>query len=155
MKTWVWASVSAGAIPALIFAVRWFLLTTDVFVRYGWKWEGTNFHPSFDIRNRSGSKTYVLGNIAYTKREGRELLGFDNKSFWDHELKPGTISYLEVAPVAKITSLEDCPLVEVTVRLQNGRQIRAQGPGQLYKGTRKIAFALRDRIEKTSLPLAN
>ena len=155
MRTWVWATLSAGIIPATIFAFRWFLLKTDVLVGYGWKWEGTNCHPSFDIRNRSGSKTYVLGNIAYTRHNGQEILGFDNESIWGRELKPGTISYLEVAPVPKVTSIAECPHVEVTVRLQNGRQIRGQGPGQLYKGMRKIAFALRQRIEKASLPLAN
>jgi hypothetical protein len=155
MKTWVWAIVSAGIIPALLFTFRWFLLTTDVLVGYGWKWKGTEFHPSFDIRNRSGSKTYVLGNIAYTKHRGKELLGFDNKSLWDRELKPGTISYLEGAPVPKVNSIAECSQVEVAVRLQNGRHIKAQGPGQLYKGIHKIAFALRQRIERASLPLAN
>jgi hypothetical protein len=151
----LWATVSAGLIPALIFAFRWFLLKTDILVGYGWKWEGANFHPSFDIRNRSGSKTYFLGNIAYTKNNGNEIVAIDNKSIWGRELKPGTISYLEVTPVPKITSQRECLEVEVRIRLQNGREFKGQGPGQLYKGIRKIGFALRQRIEKASLPLAN
>jgi hypothetical protein len=149
------ATISAALIPALAFAFRWFLLKTDVLVGYVWKWEGANFHPSFDIRNRSGSKTYVLGNIAYTKNNGKEILTFDNKSLWGLELKPGTISYLEAAPVLKITSIRECPKVEVAIRLQNGREFKGQGPGQLYKGIRKIAFAMRQRIERASLPLAS
>jgi hypothetical protein len=49
----------------------------------------------------------------------------------------------------------ECLTVEVRVRLQNGREFKGQGPGQLYKGIRKAAFALRQRIEKASLPSAN
>jgi hypothetical protein len=70
----LWAAVSAGAIPVLIFAFKWFLFKTDILVGYGWKWEGSNFHPSFDVRNRSGSKTYFLGNVAYTKNNGLEMV---------------------------------------------------------------------------------
>jgi hypothetical protein len=151
----LWAALSAGIIPALIFAFRWFLLKTDVLVGYAWRWEGPNFHPSFDIRNRSGSKTYVLANIAYTKNDGKELIAIDPKSIWGHEIKPGTISYFEAAPVLKVTSQSECLGVEVRVRLQNGREFKGQGPGQLYKGIRKIGFAFRQRIEKASLPLAN
>jgi hypothetical protein len=151
----LWAALSACTIPALIFVFRWFLLRTDVFIGYAWKWEGPNFHPSFDIRNRSGSKTYVLANIAYTKNNGKDILGLDNKSLWGRELKPGTISYFEVAPVPKITSGRDCLEVEVRVRLQNGREFKGQGPGQLYKGIPKFIFGLRQRMEKASLPLTN
>jgi hypothetical protein len=151
----LWAIVSAGLIPASAFAFRWFLLKTDVFVGYVWKWQGTNFYPSFDIRNLSRSKTYMLGNIAYTRSSGKEILIYDNKSLWGQELKPGTIIYLEAAPVARITSIGECPKVEVAIRLQNGREFKGQGPGQLYTGMRKIAFTLRQRIEKASLPLAS
>jgi|SRR5467141_1248618 len=151
----LWAAISAGLVPALIFAFRWFLLQTDILVGYAWKWEGANFHPSFDIRNRSGSKTYFLGNIAYTRNDGEKIIAIDNKSIWGQELKPGTISYFEVTPVPAVTSRHECLTVEVRVRLQNGREFKGQGPGQLYKGIRKAAFALRQRIEKASLPLAN
>ena len=151
----LWAAISAGLLPASVFAFRWFLLKTDVLVGYCWKWEGARFYPSFDIRNRSGSKTYVLGNISYTKNRGEEILTCDNKSLWGRELKPGTISHFDAAPVPRIIALGECPYVEVTLRLQNGRRLKAQGPGQLYSGIRKIAFMLREQIEKSSLPLAN
>ena len=63
---------------------------TDVLVGYGWKCDGiTGCYPRFDGRNRSGSKTYVLGNIAYTKNNGKEILSIDNRSIWGRELKPG------------------------------------------------------------------
>jgi hypothetical protein len=137
----------------LAFGYRWFLLKTDVMIGYNWGWHGIDFHPNFDIRNRSGSKTYVIGNIAYTRNNGKEIITFDNKSLWGHELKPGTIAVLEAAPVPNVNSMADCLTVEVTVRLQNGREFKGQGPGQLYIGCRKYAFALRQRIERSSLPL--
>lgn len=149
----LWSLVSGITISALIFGFRWFLLRTDILVGYVWKWQRRDFYPSFDIRNRSGSKTYFLANVSYTKNKGAEILGFDNESLWGHALKPGTISHFDVAPVARITSLDECTKVEVRVRLQNGREIKGQGPGQLYKGVRKIAFALRQWLEKKSLPL--
>ena len=144
---------AAGVASILLFAYRWFLLKTDVMIGYNWSWQGTDFHPNFDVRNRSSSRTYVIGNIAYTKNNGKEIITFDNKSLWGYELKPGTIAHLEAAPVPKVNSLADCVTVEITLRLQNGREFRGQGPGQLYTGLRKYVFALRERIEKLSLPL--
>lgn len=144
---------AAGVAPVLLFAYRWFLLKTDVMVGYNWSWHGTDFHPNFDVRNRSSSKSYVIGNIAYTRNNGKEIITFDNKSLWGHELKPGTIAHLDAAAVPKVNSMADCLKVEVTLRLQNGREFRGQGPGQLYAGLRKYAFALRQRIDKSSLPL--
>jgi hypothetical protein len=150
----LWATISAGLIPVLLFAYRWFLLKTDVLVGYGWKCDGiTGCYPRFDIRNRSGSKTYVLGNIAYTRDNGREILTIDNESIWGKELKPGTITHVDAAPVRGITYLQQCPAIEVRVRLQNEREFKGQGPGQLYTGVRKIAFSLRRKLEKASLPL--
>lgn len=151
----LWAAVSAGLVPALLFSFRWFLLKTDVLVGYCWKWHGTEFYPSFDIRNRSGSRTYVLGNIVNLKKSGREHLGIDNTSISGRELKPGTITYLEPAPVPNVKSQRECVQVEIKVRLQNGWEFKAQGPGQLYTGLRKVAFALRQRTVKTSLPLTS
>jgi hypothetical protein len=151
----VWAVISAVSLPVLLFAYRWFLLKTDVLVGYGWKWNGPNFYPSFDIRNRSSSRTYVLANITYTRNDGKELLSIDNKSIWGKEIRPGTISYLEPAPVPEIYSPQECSSVQIKVRLQNGREFKAQGPGQLYTGLRKKAFALRMIMEKASLPLAD
>ena len=151
----LWAAISAGTAVALPFLFRWFLLKTDVLVGYGWKWRGTNFYPSLDVRNRSGSRTYVLGNIAYTRNDGKEVIAIDNASIMGRELKPGTIVWLDAAPVPTIHSVHDCDRVEVRVRLQNGWEFKGQGPGQLYKGVRKFAFALRQRIVKASLPLAS
>jgi hypothetical protein len=143
----------AGVLPVLAFAYRWFLLKTDVEVAYSWSWQGINFHPDLDLRNRSGSKTYVLGNIAYTRNNGKEIVNFDNKSLWGSELKPGTISHPQVAPVPKINSMAECLTVEVTIRLQNGREFKGQGPGQFRTGWIKYAYKLRQQIEKSSLPL--
>lgn len=147
------SAAAAGAASVSLFVYRWFLLKTDVEVGYNWSWRGKEFHPNFDIRNRSSSKTYVIGNIAYTRNNGKEIITFDNKSLWGHELKPGTIAVLDGAPVPKINSLADCLQVEVRLRVQNGREFKGQGPGQLYTGFRKHAFNLRQRIERSSLPL--
>src|SRR5258708_5387854 len=88
--------------------IQWFLRATDVIVGYGWKWESTNSHPSFDVRNRSASKTYSLANIVYTKNNGKDIVSIDNKSIWDKELRPGSISWLEASPVRGITSKSEC-----------------------------------------------
>ncbi|MHB8540108.1 MAG: hypothetical protein ACYDCD_04085 [Candidatus Acidiferrales bacterium] len=136
--------------------IQWFLGATDVTVGYGWKWDGPNFHPSFHIRNQSGSKSYRLGNISYTKNEGRELLFIDNESVWGKELKPGSINLIEAGAVRGVADLRDCIGTEVTVRLQNGRQfwLKGQGPGQLHMGrVQKIAFWLRQKFEKAAIPL--
>lgn len=145
--------VSIAALPTLVFIFRWFLLNTDVLVAYNWSWVGSNFYPNFDIRNLSRSKSYSLGNIKYTRAKGKEVLTIDNTSIWGHELKPGSIHHVSTAPLLKFGSLQDCLSVEVRVRLQSGREIKGQGPGQLYTGFRKFAFAIRQRIEKISLPL--
>lgn len=145
---------AAGVLSVVAFAYRWFLLKTDVEVAYNWSWHGISFYPNFDLRNRSGSKTYVLGNIAYTRNNGKEIVTFDNKSLWGSELKPGTITHpQQVAPVPKVNSMAACLTVEVTIRLQNGREFKGQGPGQLRTGWLKYAYMLRQRIEKSSLPL--
>jgi hypothetical protein len=145
---------AAGVFSVVAFTYHWFLLKTDVMVAYNWSWQGTNFYPNFDLRNQSGSKTYVLGNIAYTRNNGKQVISFDNKSLWGQELKPGTIAHLSAAPVPTVNSMADCLEVEVTVRLQNSRAFKGQGPGQLFTGFRKYAFALRRRIEASSLPLS-
>jgi hypothetical protein len=137
----------------LAFAYRWFLLKTDVEVGYNWSWQGINFYPNFDLRNRSGSRTYFLGNIAYTRDGGREIVDFDNKSVWSLELKPGTIVHLSAAPLMKVNTIAECLTLEVTVRLQNGREFKGQGPGQIRRGWLKYAYVLRQRIERSSLPL--
>ena len=149
--------VLASALLILLYAmIQWFLRTTDITIGYGWKWEGTNFHPSFDIRNRSNSRSYLLANIAYTRDNGKDVVFFDNKSIWGKELRPGSITYLEVSPVPNITSIPLCTGVEVTIRLQTGRQfwLTGTGPGQLRMGwTQKIAFSMRNKFEKAAIPL--
>jgi len=146
--------VSAGSVLGVIaFLYRWFLLKTDVAIGYNWSWQGKNFFPNFDLRNRSGSKTYVVANIAYTRNHGKDIVTLDNTSLWGRELKPGTIMAVSAAPVRSITSMSDCLLTEITVRFQNGRSFRGQGPGQLITGLHKYALVLRDRIERSSLPL--
>lgn len=62
----------------------------------------------------------------------------------------------KVAPVSGIASAEQAIGLEVTVRLQNGRQfwLKGQGPGQLKMGRiQKIAFWLRDKFEKAAISL--
>jgi hypothetical protein len=136
--------------------IQWFLRATDIAVGYGWKWEGTNFHPSFHIRNQSATKTYLLGNISYTKNNGKELLFIDNASIWGRELKPGSISLIEAGTVRSVTAMPHCVDTEVTLRLQNGREfwLKGTGPGQLRMGRiQRIAFRLRQRFEKAAIPL--
>jgi hypothetical protein len=149
--------VLASALLVLFYAlIQWFLRATDIIIGYGWKYEGPNFHPSFDVRNRSGSKSYLLANIAYTRNNGKDVVWFDNKSIWGKELRPGSIAYLESSAVPKITSIPECIGIEVAVRLQSGRLfwLKGQGPGQLRMGrVQKVAFWLRDKFEKAAIPL--
>lgn len=114
----------------------------DMKIGYNWKWEGSKFYPSFDIRNLSATKTYTLANIKYTKNNGRDIVWFDNGSLWGKELKPGTIAYLEGDAVAGLTSLQQCLGVEVTVRTQDGEEFKGAGPGQLGMNPLKKAFRL-------------
>lgn len=149
--------VFASALLFLLYAMtQWFLRATDITIGYGWHWEGMNFYPSFDIRNRSNSKSYLLGNIAYTRNNGKDVVFFDNKSVWGKELRPGSITYLEGNPVPAITSIALCTGVEVTVRLQTGRLfwLKGTGPGQMRMGhIQKMAFSLRNKFEKTAIQL--
>jgi hypothetical protein len=150
-------TVIAAALFILLYRmVLWFLRATDVTVSYNWSWQGTQFHPNFDIRNRSWTKQYRLANIAYTRNEGKEIVWFDNKSIWDKELPPNSIKFLnDVAPVPKITSISECTGVEITVRLQTGRLfwLKGQGPGQLRTGRiQRMAFWWREKIERSAIP---
>jgi hypothetical protein len=147
------ANVLGGTVLVAFYVIiQWFLHATDVTISYGWRFEGPNFHPSFDIRNRSISKTYFLANVVYTK--GKIIVDIDNKSLWGKELKPGTIEFLEVTPVKGITSLSDCLEVEISVRLQSGRRfwLKGQGPGQSYVGRiQRVAFWLRKKLETAAV----
>lgn len=148
--------VFASALFVFLYVmVQWFLRATDIRIGYNWKWVGQDFHPCLDIRNRSGSKTYLLANIAYTKDNGKQMLHIDNKSIWDVELRPGSINWPEGSAVRGVHSMPDCIGTEVSVRLQNGRLfwLKGQGPGQLRMGrVQKVAFWLRDKIEKSAFP---
>jgi hypothetical protein len=151
----VFASV---LLVSLYVMIQWFLRATDVIVSYNWSWEGTNYSPNFDIRNRSGSKTYLLANIAYTRDEGNEMVWIDNDSLWDIELRPGSIGgrKWKMAPVRGITTPQQAMGLEARVRLQSGRQfwLKGQGPGQMKIGRiQKVAFRLRERFEKAAITL--
>ncbi|HXX18787.1 MAG TPA: hypothetical protein VEJ46_05250 [Candidatus Acidoferrum sp.] len=150
-------AVFAGSLFVLLYRlVLWFLRATDVIVGYNWSWEGTQFHPNFDIRNRSWTKQYLLANIAYTRNNGKEVVWFDNKSIWDAVLPPSSIRHFDnVAPVPKITSRSQCLELEITVRLQTGRLfwLKGQGPSQLCVGKlQHAAFWLREKIERSAIP---
>jgi len=156
MKLWhaiVGAMLACGT-SALILIFKWFVLTTDVKVNYNWTQNRAGSRPNFDIRNRSRSKTYLLGNILYRKNNSIVPIAIDNKSLWERELKPGSIKFFrEVAPVAKITTLEQCMETEVYVRLQNGREIKGQGPGQGPRRWKRSLNWLRLKLEAGAVPV--
>jgi len=138
--------------------IQWFLRATDVTISYNWSFTGPRFSPNFDIRNRSGSRTYLLANIAYTRNDGQEKVWFDNDSIMDAELPPGSIRgrKFEIAPVKGVTTAPEAMNLEVTLRIQNGRAfwLKGKGPGQMKMSrTQHIAFWLRDRFEKAAIPL--
>jgi hypothetical protein len=156
-------NVAAGVLLVVFyFVIQWFLAATDIVVGYNWRFDGDmsaprNIRPSFDIRNRSRSKTYYLANIGYLI-DARPVASFDNKSVWGTQLKPGTIVHVEAAPIVnpKFTSLAQCTATEVHVRLQNGRMfwLKGAGPGQLRIGRiQRAAFSLRDRLERAAIPM--
>lgn len=154
-------NVFAGVLLVLFFVlIQWFLRATDITIGYSWRFDGTpnqprNFRPSFDIRNRSGSSTYLLANVAYLKGN-QPVAAFDNKSLWGKELRPGSIEFLEASPVASLTSLGECIQVEVHVRLQTGRMfwLKGSGPGQLrMRRLQRAVFWLRNKFETAAVPL--
>jgi hypothetical protein len=153
-------NVLAGVLLVVFFVViQWFLRATDITIGYNWRFDGTpeqprNLRPNFDIRNRSGSRTYLLANIAYL-RGNRPVAPFD-KSLWGKELRPGSIEFLEASPVAGLTALAECIQIEVHVRLQTGRTfwLKGSGPGQLRMGRlQRTAFLLRNKFETAAVPL--
>jgi hypothetical protein len=155
------SNMSAGVLLVIFYVViQWFLQVTDITIGYNWRFDGTkdnphNLRPSFDIRNLSRSRTYVLSNIAYLK-DNRPIAPFDNKSVWGLELKPGSILYCEANPIASYTSLEQAMNTEVHIRLQGKRLfwLQGMGPGQIRRGLfQRMAFWLRDRLERAVFPL--
>jgi hypothetical protein len=149
MSPWhtVFAGLLAGCASVLLFVFKWFLLATDVIVRYNWTQSRVGSRPNFDIRNQSRSKMYLLGNIVYQDGDSVPPIAIDNKSLWEQELKPGSIKHFQnVALVASITTMWQCLETEVHVRLQNGREIKGQGPGQLPGRLRRVMFWLRRKL---------
>jgi len=153
-----------GGILAGLFFVFWYVMlqrlvqSTDVLVGYNWRYKGVDFHPSFDIRNRSKSRTYLLANIAYMKKGLMAPLGIDNKSLWGIEMKPGSINYFdEVAPARNVHSMGDCIQMQVRVRVQTGREFSGIGPGQDRKQAmsrgQRFAYWLREFFDKNAIPM--
>jgi hypothetical protein len=157
----LFGSLGAALILVLLYVlIQWFLAATDITIAYAWAFDGSlerpyNFRPSFDIRNRSRSKTYRLANIEY-KLSGK-LHAIDNHSIWGTELHPGSINFASnIAPVEGLTSFKDCTDVQVTVRLENGRMfwLQGQGMGQLQMPVaQKIAFYIRAKLERAAVPV--
>lgn len=154
------ANFAAGVLLVLGYVLfQWFLAATDIVISYNWRFDGTmnaprNIRPNFDIRNRSRSKSYFLANVVY--RDNRPAPHIDNKSIWGKELKPGSIEFVEAAPVADIATLAQGLEMQVQVRLQNGRAfwLKGVGPGQLRMGRwQRIAFWLRKKSEASAFPL--
>ena len=98
----------------------------------------------------------MLSNIAYLKDE-RPVASFDNKSVWGKELGPGAIFFVEAAPVASFTSLDQAMKSEVHVRLQGKRLFWLQGVGPGHPSRKgrlqRAAFRIRERFEKMGFPL--
>jgi hypothetical protein len=146
------------AFALLYMALQWFLQATDVTAACNWSREGTSCHLNLDIRNHSKSRTYLLGNIAYTNGTDR-LVWFDNKSLMGKELLPGSINdFQNVAPVRNSSTISECLGFQVTLRLKSGRKLWLDGQGPRQPVTDRIhrgAFRLRNFIEKraTSMEL--
>jgi hypothetical protein len=164
-----WHEVTAGflgnvfagvLLVAFYVGIQWFLQVTDITIGYSWVFDGTpdqpfNMRPSFDMRNLSRSKTYIISNVAYLKGK-QPVAPFDSKSVWGRELRPGSIAFFEAAPIKGLTSLAECIQIEVHVRLQGKRLfwLKGSGPGQLHKGRiQRAAFWLRDKLERAAFPL--
>jgi hypothetical protein len=153
--------VAAMFLVSLYVFIQWFLAATDIVIGYNWRFDGDmnqphNIRPHFDIRNRSRSRTYFLASVGYLI-QNRPVASFDKESVWGVELRPGTIHFVEVAPVKNppFTSLGEALGTEVHVYLQNGRVywLKGQGPGQLRTGRiQKAAFWLRSKLENAAMP---
>jgi hypothetical protein len=138
----------------LFFAFKWFLLATDVIVSYSWTQSRVGSHPTFDIRNRSRSRTYLLGNIVYKDGDSVQPIAIDNKSLWEQELKPGSIKHFQnVALVVGITTMQQCLETKVYVRSQNGRELKGQGPGQVAGHSRRVMFWFRRKLDALAVPV--
>src|SRR6266852_2155889 len=141
-----WIDCHATCVHCLFVNEMVFRLT-DVTVGYSWCWtkNGLQCSPSFDIRNRAGSKLYTLDSIKY--RKAGAVFWIDNDSLMGKELKPETRHYIKGEDVAPVKNMKFEQLmvdgkldpaatknlcdIEVTVRDQMGREFPAIGPGHL------------------------
>jgi hypothetical protein len=139
--------------------LKWYAHVTDVTVGYSWTFRenGTQWAPSFDIRNRSTSKQYNLDSIVYLKKNAP--IWIDNDSIFDKELKPESRHYIageKVQPIKGVTfehPVQDGRFntvaamrafnIQIIVRDQVGRVWRAVGPGQEQHRGRFVTFLLK------------
>lgn len=147
------------ATGGLFFLYKWFLLATDISVRYNWSFNGTmerpnTIRPNLQIRNHSKSKSYVLGGIEYRIGRKRPPIHIDNESLWGTESKAGTIQHFTVRPVSKIQTLSQAFGMEVSIQLQSGRRywLKAQGPNQKYPRLQCAAFWVREKLSRSRNP---
>ena len=163
-----WHEVAAGFLSSVLaaaflvicyLAVQWFLHLTDISIGYSWSWQGSEFHPNLDVRNRSKSKTYLIANVAYKKGSAAPVW-VDNASLWGKELRPGSINFFsDIAPVKNVASIHECLQIRVVVRLQTGREfwLIGRGPGQdgkvIMSRTQRLAFWFRNLLERGSVSI--
>ena len=152
------ANLMAGLTLVFFYVLfQWFLRATDISIRYNWTQDALGCRPSFNIRNRSGSRTYLLANIEYRTGDAAGApLDIDNCSLWDVELKPGSVMQPRpIAPAKNTFTFAECERIRVSVRLQSGRQfwLKGRGPGQMGMGWfERQLFALRDWVERHAFP---
>jgi hypothetical protein len=156
-KPLAWLGASGVLIAAYRWVLRMFTRLTDVECGYNWSFDGPmdnprNIRPNLDVRNRSQSRTYRLGNISYVLRGAHHWC--DNKSVWGKELKPGSIELIDgMATVPRIASLQDCMEMTVILRSQDNREFRCWGPGQQRSKWRYRLHRLRLWMDKASVSL--
>jgi hypothetical protein len=145
----------------LVFILRWalraFMRATDVTLGWNWSFKGTmdspyDMRPNLDIRNRSQSRTYRLLDIKYTA--AGHTHHFDRTSINGVELKPCSMESLTASvAVPRISSLNDCMELRVTIRTQTGMEIQGQGTNQPLSKMRRIALRIRGWMDKASIPV--
>lgn len=129
-------TVASGTLALLArWLLRMFVSATDIDCGYNWSYDGdmntpVNMRPNFDIRNRSSSRTYRLANIKYELRGN--IHWFDNRSIMGRELKPGSIEFINggIAALPRVSSLQECLDMRITLRTQDNKEFVAHGPGQ-------------------------
>ena len=129
-------------------AIQWFLQATDVVISYDWTRKGATCRPTFSIRNRSRSRTYLLAKIEYSNGPDK-LAWFDNQSLMGKELTPGSCNeFTDIAPVRNTSSIAECMQLRVAIRLQNGRKLWLSA--QTFTALQRAAIRLRDFVDSDS-----